>query len=229
MFSHLELSFDLAEGKVTTETAAKDASGEPYHKHVLDLATDSSISLTGSEVTHYKPAGETLAPVATAAPAPVAQVVQQPVQQPVQVVAPAPTPAPEAYDWTNPNEWKKFLKPDELAAVNAREAAEWQTANGAVANQWQTHTTDNVNISEEWKKYLNPADNSYDYSGYGFAEAGLEGENDMKVLSIEEQREVAFKVVFFFIGLIAASFGVLYVYHRMTQANIKSVREKQTL
>jgi hypothetical protein len=138
MFSHLELSFDLAEGKVTTETAAKDASGEPYHKHVLDLATDSSISLTGSEVTHYKPAGETLAPVATAAPAPapVQQIVQKPVQQPVQQVAPAPTPAPEAYDWTNPNEWKKFLKPDELAAVNAREAAEWQTANGAVANQW---------------------------------------------------------------------------------------------
>jgi hypothetical protein len=50
----------------------------------------------------------------------------------------------------------------------------------------------------------------------------------MKVLSIEEQREVAFKVVFFFIGLIAASFGVLYIYHRMTQANIKSIREKQT-
>jgi len=130
MFSHLELSFDLQEGKVTTETAAKDASGEPYHKHVLDLATDSSISFTGSEVTHYKPAGEKLAPVApTAAPAPVQQVVQQPVQQvvqqPVQQVAPAPTPAPEAYDWTNPNEWKKFLKPDELAAVNAREAAEW--------------------------------------------------------------------------------------------------------
>ena len=53
--------------------------------------------------------------------------------------------------------------------------------------------------------------------------------DDPKVLTIEEQREVAFKVVFFFIGLIAASFGVLYVYHRMTQAKVKSVREKQTL
>lgn len=72
-----------------------------------------------------------------------------------------------------------------------------------------------------------PADYSYDYSGSNFAEAGLEGEN-MKVLTIEEQREVAFKVVFFFIGLIAASFGILYIYHRMSQAQIKSVREKQT-
>ena len=53
--------------------------------------------------------------------------------------------------------------------------------------------------------------------------------DDPKVLTIEEQREVAFKVVFFFIGLIAASFGVLYVYHRINQANVKSVREKQTL
>jgi hypothetical protein len=34
--------------------------------------------------------------------------------------------------------------------------------------------------------------------------------------------------VFFFIGLIAASFGVLYVYHKMTQANVKSEREKQS-
>ena len=60
--------------------------------------------------------------------------------------------------------------------------------------------------------------------------AAVDGElDDPKVLTIEEQREVAFKVVFFFIGLIAASFGVLYVYHRMTQAKVKSVREKQTL
>merc|ERR1712060_458673 len=86
----------------------------------------------------------------------------------------------------------------------------------------------NYAISEEWKKYM-PADYSYDYSGSNFAEGGIEAEDDMKVLTIEEQREVAFKVVFFFIGLIAASFGVLYIYHRMTQANIKSVREKQTL
>ena len=37
MFSHLELTFDLHEGKVTTETAAKDINGEAYFKHVLDL------------------------------------------------------------------------------------------------------------------------------------------------------------------------------------------------
>ena len=69
-------------------------------------------------------------------------------------------------------------------------------------------------------------DEEGNYSGSSFAE-GID--SDPRVLTIEEQREVAFKVVFFFIGLIAASFGVLYIYHRMTQANVKSVREKQTL
>merc|ERR1712151_819300 len=63
MFSHLELKFDLQEGKVTTETAAKDAKGDAYHKHVLDLTTDSSISFTGNDVTHYRPPGEPTIPI----------------------------------------------------------------------------------------------------------------------------------------------------------------------
>ena len=65
------------------------------------------------------------------------------------------------------------------------------------------------------------------FSGYSLADSEIDP--NTRVLTIEEQREVAFKVVFFFIGLIAASFGVLYIYHRMSQANVKSVREKQTL
>jgi len=64
------------------------------------------------------------------------------------------------------------------------------------------------------------------FSGYSLADSEIDP--NTRVLTIEEQREVAFKVVFFFIGLIAASFGVLYIYHRMSQANVKSVREKQT-
>ena len=63
-----------------------------------------------------------------------------------------------------------------------------------------------------------PADYYQDeenYSGTSFAEAETDP-IDSRVLTIEEQREVAFKVVFFFIGLIAASFGVLYIYHRMS-------------
>lgn len=72
---------------------------------------------------------------------------------------------------------------------------------------------------DDWKKYV-PAEyltnGEGDYSGTSFAE-GID--ENSRVLTIEEQREVAFKVVFFFIGLIAASFGVLYIYHRMTQAN----------
>lgn len=44
----------------------------------------------------------------------------------------------------------------------------------------------------------------------------------------EEQREVAFKVVAFFIMLIMASFAILYIYHRCHQASVKSQREKKT-
>ena len=50
-----------------------------------------------------------------------------------------------------------------------------------------------------------------------------------RVLTPEEQREVAFKVVAFFIMLIFASFGILYIYHRCSQSGVKSVREKKTL
>ena len=76
-------------------------------------------------------------------------------------------------------------------------------------------------VPAEYRKYVleRPVEST------GFA-AELGTDEPVRVLTIEEQREVAFKVVFFFIGLIAASFGVLYVYHRMTQANVKSEREK---
>ena len=49
------------------------------------------------------------------------------------------------------------------------------------------------------------------------------------MLTPEEQREVAFKVVAFFIMLILASFAILYIYHRCSQAGVKSIREKKTL
>lgn len=91
MFSHLELKFNLNEGKVTTETAAKDAKGDAYHKHVLDLATDSSLSFTGKEVTAYRPPeGPTIPIEGGVMPA------IQPSAAPAQpAVAPAPVqPAP---------------------------------------------------------------------------------------------------------------------------------------
>ena len=114
------------------------------------------------------------------------------------------------YDWTNPDEWKKYAVEPQPSVWNTFEAERAAYAAGNIP------TTDN------WQAYL-PEGN--------YAGSSLAGEidGDTRVLTIEEQREVAFKVVFFFIGLIAASFGVLYIYHRMTQANIKSVREKQTL
>jgi hypothetical protein len=49
-----------------------------------------------------------------------------------------------------------------------------------------------------------------------------------KMLTPEEQREVAFKVVSFFIMLIIASFGILYIYHRCNQDS-KQQRDKKTL
>ena len=48
-------------------------------------------------------------------------------------------------------------------------------------------------------------------------------------LSLEEQREVAFKVVAFFLMLIIASFAILYIYHRCSQSRVSSQREKKTL
>jgi hypothetical protein len=50
-----------------------------------------------------------------------------------------------------------------------------------------------------------------------------------RVLSIEEQREVAFKVCFFFISVIVASFAGLYIYHRMSQSKVNAEKDKQTL
>ena len=63
-------------------------------------------------------------------------------------------------------------------------------------------------VPPEYLKYIQqrPVESTGLAAEYGSEEA-------VRVLTIEEQREVAFKVVFFFIGLIAASFGVLYVYH----------------
>lgn len=40
---------------------------------------------------------------------------------------------------------------------------------------------------------------------------------DFRVLTIEEQRDIALKVCFFFISIVMGSFGLLYVYHRMQQ------------
>lgn len=49
-----------------------------------------------------------------------------------------------------------------------------------------------------------------------------------RVLTPEEQREVAFKVVAFFIMLIIGSFALLYIYHSCSQSGVKSLREKKT-
>lgn len=40
---------------------------------------------------------------------------------------------------------------------------------------------------------------------------------DSRVLTIDEQRDIALKVCFFFISIVMGSFGLLYVYHRMQQ------------
>lgn len=42
------------------------------------------------------------------------------------------------------------------------------------------------------------------------------------------QREVAFKVVFFFVTFIIFCFGLLYVYHRIQQAALTPAERKQT-
>lgn len=52
---------------------------------------------------------------------------------------------------------------------------------------------------------------------------------DSRVLTIEEQRDIALKVCFFFISIVLASFGILYVYHRMKQQTRGVPADKQSL
>jgi len=47
MFTHLNLNFDLANAKVTVETAAKDVHGMPHYQYIYDTAFK-----TGVEVSH---------------------------------------------------------------------------------------------------------------------------------------------------------------------------------
>ena len=52
---------------------------------------------------------------------------------------------------------------------------------------------------------------------------------DDDVLSLEEQQEIAFKVLSFFIMLIFASIAIMYIYHRCSQSQACSIRSKKTL
>lgn len=52
---------------------------------------------------------------------------------------------------------------------------------------------------------------------------------DSRVLTIEEQRDIALKVCFFFISVVFGSFGLLYVYHRMQQQTKGLPADKSTL
>ena len=83
---------------------------------------------------------------------------------------------------------------------------------------WETQTEPAIETAsdDDWMQFVPPEYLKYvlqrPVESTGLA-AEFGSEEAVRVLTIEEQREVAFKVVFFFIGLIAASFGVLYVYH----------------
>jgi hypothetical protein len=48
---------------------------------------------------------------------------------------------------------------------------------------------------------------------------------DSRVLTMEEQRDIAMRVCFFFISVILGAFGLLYVYHRMKQSSEKVQKE----
>ena len=50
----------------------------------------------------------------------------------------------------------------------------------------------------------------------------------MQVLTIEEQREVALKVVFGICSLIAAGLFLSYCYHKMTEESVKPPRVRHT-
>lgn len=52
--------------------------------------------------------------------------------------------------------------------------------------------------------------------------------NQLTPEELERQKEIAFKVVFFFIGFICFTFFLLYLYHRMVQNSLNADQEKQT-
>jgi formate-dependent phosphoribosylglycinamide formyltransferase (GAR transformylase) len=52
--------------------------------------------------------------------------------------------------------------------------------------------------------------------------------NQLTPEELERQKEIAFKVVFFFIGFICFTFFLLYLYHRMVQQSLNAEEQKQS-
>jgi hypothetical protein len=52
---------------------------------------------------------------------------------------------------------------------------------------------------------------------------------DSRVLTIEEQKDIAMKVCVFFLLIVFGSFALLYVYHRMQQHTKENQADKSTL
>ena len=50
LFSHLKFTFDLDDGKVSTETAARGVNGEPYYWHVFDLKDAAQVGVASTAV-----------------------------------------------------------------------------------------------------------------------------------------------------------------------------------
>ena len=45
LFDHLKLTFDLEQGKIQTETSAKDVRGKPYYQHIFDVNDKSKVAV----------------------------------------------------------------------------------------------------------------------------------------------------------------------------------------
>ena len=132
LFSHLKFQFDLVDGKVSTETAAKDIQGEPYYWHVFDLKDGAQVGIASTAVAATvptPPAPATAPKPPTSAPTPPTTVPAPPVAKPAPPTSvptsppttkPLPNPvAPTAqpgFDWKAMNEMYTKPPPDVAAA-----------------------------------------------------------------------------------------------------------------
>lgn len=188
MFQNLVLSFDLANGKVTVETASKDFHGLPYYQYIYDTHDNTAVELTNFDN---------------------AQPVPEQVSLPPQAEQPEPeqsTPAP------NEEASVPAAAPEQSTPVPNEEAS--VPAASPEQSTPVPYEASSVTASDgpAEVKTLIPGQETVD-----------------KVLTPEEQREVAFKVVAFFIMLVIASFSLLYITHRCSQKDIKSPAHKKTL
>ena len=220
LFDHLKLTFNLEEGKIQTETSAKDVRGQPYYQHLFDLNDGAKVGIE-SLVT----------------PEPV-QAPQVPAAKPVQVVKPAPSPT---------------LTPAQVPAPSIQPAPAQQTNPGypQQVQTWQQiagtpppgtdptafYAAQRQAIADYYAKLYAPAtpqvqqpdaqiDAIKNIFGVTLADTEV-SPSEVTLLTVEEQREIALKVVFGIFATLAAGLLIAFIHNQLQEANPKPSQQRQ--